>query len=152
MIDINFGDVVSARDATVDMTNELPKLPEPQSEISSRGNALWEYREEGTINGIPVDAGDCGLMIDKEELLNVAFELQRIPRSLVVYISPEHEEGKRQYDKLLDMVAHGKVVIVDEMKQYDQSKGCFVVWTVYEEVQYKLHKRYEYLRSEGGDK
>lgn len=147
MSDIDFGHMVSIEEA---MLAEEP----PQNEnytsgvISDIGNPLWYYINEGTIRGIPVADDAIGLPIDRDELLDVAFILRRTPRSKIFWMSPEDADSIKMYDKLLTEQAEGKLVIIDELKQYDQSKCKFMVWLRYDELLYELNPRFAYLREE----
>lgn len=149
MNDSNYGQVVSVKEAGILTDNMLPGMQaDPDTEISALGNALWSYKFDHKINGIPVAATDCNLPIDREDLLYVAFQLDTIPKSTIFWMSPEDNESIEAYDALLARVYNGSVIIVDELKQYDQTKGKFMVWIRYNEMQYSLHKRFTYLRED----
>lgn len=149
MNDSNYGQVVSVKEAGILTDSMLPGMQaDVDTEISALGNALWSYKFEHKINGIPVAATDCNLPIDREDLLYVAFQLDTIPKSTIFWMSPEDEESIKAYDALLARVYNGSVIIVDELKQYDQTKGKFMVWIRYNEMQYSLHKRFTYLRED----
>ena len=147
MSEIDYGHMVSVQDATL---AESPAQEESYTSgvISDAGNALWAYHNEGTIRGIPVAANAVGLPIDKEAMLDVAFLLRRTPRSKIFWMSPEDEESIKLYDDLLAQQAEGKLIIVDELKQYDMNKCKFMVWLRYDELLYELNPRFEYLREE----
>ena len=145
-----YGQVYSAKDTELLQDSQLPKASQegaPQ-DISSVGNALWSYKTEGKINGVPVKSSDAGLPIDREDLLQAAFQLESIPRSMLLWLSPDDEEAIAKYDELLNRVYNGSVIIVDEMKQYDSAKSKIMVWIRYNEVSYALHQRFQYLREE----
>ena len=145
----DYGDTVSAVDAVAFTDDLLPRGPEEtEREISPRGNALWKYRKEGTINGIPVAPGDRDLPITRESYLHTAFELKTVPRSSVFWLSPEETESIDKYDELLARAGNHEIMIVDETKQYDAAKGKFMVWIRYNEVLYALHPRFDSLREE----
>lgn len=149
MNDISYGQVVSPKEAGVLTDNMLPgRSVDSNDELSSLGNALWSYKFEHKINGIPVAAEDCNLPIDREDLLLIAFQLDSVPKSMIFWMSPEDSDSIKEYDDLLNRVYNGSVMIVDELKQYDQSKGKFMVWIRYNEMQYSLHKRFTYLRED----
>lgn len=149
MNDSNYGQVVSVKEAGILTDNMLPGMQaDVDTEISALGNALWSYKFEHKINGIPVATTDCNLPIDREDLLYVAFQLDTIPKSTIFWMSPEDNESIEAYDALLARVYNGNVIIVDELKQYDQTKGKFMVWIRYNEMQYSLHKRFTYLRED----
>lgn len=82
--------------------------------MTESGNALWSYRNEGRINGIPVAEKDCSLPIDREDLLQAAFQLTSTPRSLIFWMSPDDEDAIKAYDSLLKRAADGSVLIQDE--------------------------------------
>lgn len=147
MSDADYGHVVSSEEATL---TETPNQQENSTTgvISDVGNALWYYHNEGTIRGIPVADNSVGLPIDREDLLDVAFILRRTPRSKIFWMSPEDEESIKLYDKLLNAQAEGRLVIIDELKQYDMNKCKFMVWLRYDELLYELNPRFEYLREE----
>ena len=143
MSDADYGHVVSSEEATL---TETPNQQENSTTgvISDVGNALWYYHNEGTIRGIPVADNSVGLPIDREDLLDVAFILRRTPRSKIFWMSPEDEESIKLYDKLLNAQAEGRLVIIDELKQYDMNKCKFMVWLRYDELLYELNPRFEY--------
>lgn len=147
MSDADYGHVVSSEEA---LLTETPQSQENSTSgvISDIGNALWYYHNQGTIRGIPVADNSIGLPIDREDLLDVAFILRRTPRSKIFWMSPEDEESIKLYDKLLNAQAEGRLVIIDELKQYDMNKCKFMVWLRYDELLYELNPRFEYLREE----
>lgn len=148
-MDTEYGTIVSTKETELLLDSDLPKAdPEEDSEISPLGNALWSYKEEHRINGIQVAPGDCGLPIDRDDVLNTAFQLMSVPKSLLLWLSPDDAEAIAKYDALLQQVYDGSVIIQDEIKQYDQTKGKFMVWIRYNEVSYKLHPRFQFLREE----
>lgn len=144
-----YGMLASAGDAFI-MDDGLPPLAETvkASPVTTDGNALSSYRQENRINGVPVAPEDRNLKIGQEDLLNAAFELKRRPRSVLLYMSPENTESQEAYNALLDRVYSGEAVIVDEIKQFDATGCRFVVWVRYDELVYRLHPRFEYLREE----
>lgn len=148
-MDTEYGTIVSTKETELLLDSDLPKADsEEDSEISPLGNALWSYKEEHRINGIQVAPGDCGLPIDRDDVLNTAFQLVSVPKSLLLWLSPDDAEAIAKYDALLQQVYDGAVIIQDEIKQYDQTKGKFMVWIRYNEVSYKLHPRFQFLREE----
>ena len=142
----DYGHMVSIEEA---MLSEVPiKEMQEQNQISTIGNELWSYYNEGRIHGIPVEDKDIGLPIDRDDMLDVAFLLKRIPKSKIFWMSPEDEESIKLYDDLLTQQADGRLIIVDELKQYDTSKCKFMVWLRYDELSYELNPRFDYLREE----
>lgn len=145
----DYGKLVSTADAVVLDEAGLPGYEAPAKEqTQGEGNALWSYHGEGRIDGIPVDERDRGLKVDSDEMLHVMFRLDRRPCSLMLYMSPDDEEGRKAYDGLLQRVYDGEVLVVDEIKQYDPAGGRFIVWVRYDELKYVLHPRFNYLREE----
>ena len=53
-----------------------------------------------------------------------------------------------EYDAILDRAYKGEIILVDEIKQFDAANSCFLVFVRYDEVMYKLHPRFNYLRGE----
>ncbi len=143
-----YGQLVSSKDTDILQDTALPAYEDTETEITSMGNALWSYKETNTINGIPVAEKDRNLLIDREDLLLAAFELHYIPKSIMMRLDPESTEGLKKYDDLLAAVCNGSVIITEELKQYNPTKDAFLVWIKYSEVEYKLHRRFEYLREE----
>ena len=142
----DYGHMVSIEEA---MLSEAPiKEMQEQAQISTIGNELWSYHNEGRIHGIPVEDNAIGLPIDRDDMLDVAFLLKRIPKSKIFWMSPEDEESIKLYDDLLTQQADGRLIIVDELKQYDTSKCKFMVWLRYDELSYELNPRFDYLREE----
>ena len=148
-MEIEYGTVVSTKEAELLQNKDLPgSEQEVESEISSVGNALWYYKNENTINGIKVAPDSQGLPIDREDLLNAAFTLTSVPRSLLLWLSPDDTDSIAKYEDVLRRVADGSVLIQEEIHQYDANKGKFMVWVKYTEVSYRLHPRFQYLREE----
>jgi hypothetical protein len=118
--------------------------------ISDIGNALWSYHNEGTIRGIPVADDAVGLPIDRDDSLDVYFQLKRTPCFKLLWMSPDKEddEATKTYNKLLEAQAEGRLVIIEEAKQYDMTKSKFMVWIRYDELVYELNPRFAYLREE----
>ena len=142
--------LVSAKDATLLQDEDLPgyQKEEQGSVRISSGNLLWSYRKEHKINNIQVNPSDLDLPIDTDDLLTEAFRLHVVPRSAIFWMSPDNEESIKKYDQLLKDASDGKIIIVNEDKQYDQSKGAFMVWVRYDEAAWELHPRYDYLKKE----
>ena len=141
-----YGRTVSIEDV------QLAEIPVPdereQHTVDPYANPLWWYQQTGTINGIPVDPSAQNLPINKQDLLESALVLNRRPKSAIFWMSPDDKEAIEQYDKLLDDQFNGKILIVEETKQYDPNKSKFMVWVRYDELCYMLHPRFEYLREE----
>ena len=115
--------------------------------IDQTGTLLWSYQNEGRINGVPVVEEDRGLMVDSDDMIAAAFVLQRHPKSLLLWLSPdENDKGNAIYSDLLSKAADGEVDIVDEFRQWDAEHSRFVLWVRYDEVEYRLHRRFEFLR------
>ena len=146
MKDSDFGQLVSLEDI------HLPEPPiehqDGTSTVSSVGNDLWFYHNRGVLHGIPVADDAVGLPLDREDMLDVVFLLKRTPKSKIFWISPEEADSIKMYDGLLQEQADGKLIILDELKQYDTSKCKFMVWVRYDELVYELNPRFEYLREE----
>lgn len=142
----DYGRTVSVDDA---LLSDMPVQDQQEEhQVDPFANPLWWYQNTGTINGVPVDPKDLNLPINKQDLLQAAFELNRRPRSAIFWMSPEDKESIEQYDKLLDDQFNNKIIIVEETKQYDPNKSKFMVWVRYDELCYMLHPRFEYLREE----
>ena len=144
--ELEFGRTVSLDEV---MLADIPGgEPQQNQVVSSVGDLVWEYHELGRINNIPVADTDLNLPIDREDLIDAAFTLKRIPRSKVFWMSPEDEESIKLYDDLLAQQTDGKIQIIEEAKQYDPNKGKFIVWLRYDETTIELKPRYAYLREE----
>lgn len=142
-----YGTISSITDASlVDYPFKEPE--KKKNVIDDSANLLWSYQNTGTIDGTPVDPSALNLPIDRQDLLATALYLDRRPKSAIFWMSPEDEESIKKYDQLLDDQFHKKILIIEELKQYDQSKGKFMVWVRYDELCYMLHPRFEYLKEE----
>lgn len=141
-----YGRTVSAADAA--LADSPIKDEQPKNVIDGSANLLWMYQNTGTINGTPIDSSALGLPIDRPDLLEAALYLNRKPKSAIFWMSPEDTDSIEKYDQLLEDQFNGKVLIVEELKQYDQSKSKFMVWVRYDELCYMLHPRFAYLREE----
>ena len=145
--DTTYGKLVSASEAQmVDLPEDEPR--EQSTLPTDVGNMLYEYRASSTICGVPVADEDKDLPILSDDVLVAAFVLDCRPRLLFTRIKPDDTESRKEYDELLEKVHQGKARMVDETKQFDVQSGSFIVWVRYEEMCYKLHPRYEYLRNE----
>ena len=142
----DYGHMVSIDEV---MLSESPfKEEKAENQISTIGNELWSYHNEGRIHGIPVADNAVGLPIDRDDMLDVAFTLKRVPKSKIFWMSPEDEESIKLYDAMLAQQADGQLIIIDELKQYDTSKCKFMVWLRYDELSYELNPRFDYLRED----
>lgn len=126
----------------------LPEDDPGPAGIDDVGTALWSYLNEGTINGVPVAEDDRGLKIDRDDMLAAAFVLCRKPKSLLLWLSPDGGDGNAAYSDLLDRAASGMVDIVEELRQWDAAGSRFALWVRYDEIEYRLHPRFAYLREE----
>lgn len=139
------GEVTSLKDATLSISQEQDKSNTLEL---SNGNDLWEYQNMHKYCGIPV-AEDClDLPIDSDELLHRALILSSVPDSVVLRLSPDDTDGITKYGELLKRQATGELRIIEETKNYDASNACFIVLITYEVLEYKLHPRYDFLRTE----
>lgn len=146
MSDNLIGRLVSAKDAGILTEEDLPgyKKQDDNTIVAGSGDALWAYRNEGKINGIVVRESDCNLAIDKDDLLQRAFQIHSIPHSEFFRLPADLDK----YNQLLKDVYDGKATIVDEQKQFDAAKGEFIDWVRYDEICYELNPRYSHLKEE----
>ena len=112
------------------------------------GDLLFEYQTEGRIGGIRVDQADRGVPVSSEDELLAAFELDRVPRLLSAYVKPGEAGATDAYEELLRKVYEGEAVVIDESREWDQAGARFALWVRYDEVRYRLRKRYAYLREQ----
>ena len=146
MTESGFGQMVSLNDAFL---ADLPGASAAVNQVAAdAGDAVWEYHELGRINNIPVADSDKNLPIEREDIIDAAFTLKRIPRSKVFWMSPEDTDSIKLYDDLLAQQTDGRIQIIEESKQYDPNKGKFIVWLRYDETMIELKPRYAYLREE----
>lgn len=141
---------ISAAQARLLTEDDLPgreKEDEGDVKLSNSDN-LWAYRSEHQIQNVQVRQSDWDLPIADDETLAKAFRLHSVPHSEMFWMSPDDEESMAKYNQILQAAYDGKIIIVDEQKQYDQSKGKFLVWLRYDEVAWELHPRYEFIREE----
>lgn len=130
---------------------DLPVYPEEGVESSGKndtGSLLWEYHKLNTINGIPVDSGATGLKIDDESVLIEAFALKRTPKIEMLSLGLDNAEGLARYNEVLDMAYAGKAAILDETRNYDPEKHCYVVLLRYDLISFALNPRFDYLKTE----
>ena len=116
-----------------------------------KGDALWRYRYENRINGIPVTENDRDLLIGTEKILEEAFELHGTPKSWMKWMAPEIQESADEYAELLRRQGCGEIRILGELTQYDTDKKAYLIWVRYEELEYRLSKRYDFIRSNKND-
>ena len=146
MINDRYGTLGSVEDAAA---LSMDEQEEQQPYIDTVGNSLWDYQHEGRINGVPVFEGDRDLKIDRDDMLAAAFTLYRTPRSLLLYLAPgDDDKGNAKYSELLLAAADGSVEIIDELRQWDAGSNRFVLWVRYDELEYRLHPRFAFLREE----
>lgn len=148
-MDTQYGAVTGVSDTSVLLDEDLP-IPDMRVGDNQvyTGNRLWEYHNENSIDGIPVDAQYTGLKIDNESLLLNAFYIFRTPSSALFIISDADPDGLNRYNDLLASVYNGEAAILEEDKQYDANKGGYVVWIRYDKLSYVLHPRFKYLLEE----
>lgn len=113
-----------------------------------QSGALWEYHEQGTINGVPVQDSDKGLAVDAVGDLQRCFVLRSEPCAEVLRIAPNDAEGLARYNELLKQRANGSIVIEEESKHFDAATSAFVVWIQYSKVYYALHPRFAFMRQD----
>lgn len=148
MIDsVMYGAVTSAKDAYISDIGMQPQDSGDQT-ITQTGNALWEYKHENKINGIPVAEEYKNLKIDRDDLLYAAFYLDSVPKSEIFWFSPDDADAIEKYNDILQRAYNGSIIIQEELKQYDTTKCKYLVWVKYNEVRYMLHKRFNYILEE----
>lgn len=145
MVNDIYGNICSARD-----TGLAPEPPTQADDAVAQafndGESLWCYHNTNKINGIPVSPEATALPIDSEELLQAALVLQRRPKSAVMFITAEDTEVSA-YQQLLDRVSRCEVEVIDELREFDAQHSRFIIWVRYNELQYVLHPRFEYLKT-----
>lgn len=144
--EIDFGHVISPEEAQLSL--DPTQDNQADNPVISNGDLTWEYHNMGRINGVRVADDDIALPIEKDELIDGAFELRRIPRSKIFWMSPEDADSIKLYDDLLALQESNEIQILEEIKQYDAAKSKFMVWLRYDELSYVLKPRYAYLREE----
>lgn len=145
---VMYGAVTPASDAYISEQPNYLQGTGDEQQITQLGNALWEYKHEQRINGIPVCAEHRNLKIDRDDLLNAAFYLDSVPKSEIFWLSPDDADAIERYNDILQRAYNGSIIIQEELKQYDTTKCKYLVWVKYSEVQYKLHKRFMYILEE----
>lgn len=141
-----FGKTLSASD--INLSNIVPNTTEFNTDsikLDAQGNLLWEYRNKGTINSIPVDKADLDLQIDSDDIINQVFYLERNKKSVMLWFDVNNQED---YNNLLDRENRFEIYIETEDKQYDADKHGYWVWIKYYELKYRLNNRYEHLRGD----
>ena len=126
-----------------------PSIIPDKAEFTSQGTALWSYRHEGRINGIPVVETDRDLLIDSDDVVNTAFRLNSKPMSKMFWLSPDTQESLKEYNELLARAADGEITITEETREFDAAHSRFIVWVHYAEISYSLHPRFEFIRKDG---
>lgn len=144
--DEDYGRALSASEIAFE-TPDAIQGEEPPASTAGLGNALWLYQKLGTINGVPVAASARGLPIEGDDTLQAAFILDRHPRCAIFRLHDGECPDKVAYDTLLDRAYAGEVAVVSESEHFDEVKGHFLLLVKYEELQYVLHPRYEFLKS-----
>lgn len=149
----NYGAVYGIQDISLQKEDTLGDVEKatsipPEGGVDLKGNMMWEYQKLGRINGVPVKESDKHLKLDSADRLIDAFQLDRRPVSLVFHLAPDNEDDAKKYNDILDGVHDGSLEIIDEIRQFDQDKGWFVVWIRYNELQYVLNPRYSWLRED----
>lgn len=149
MAGADYGRLIPAEEAGLSPDPEGIYGQQPQaSTVTADANPLWDYTQTGRINGVPVKESDQGLPVDSVDLLSAAFEMEATPRLFTAWISPDHPEGVKAYEALLEMAGNNEVVLGEETRQYDAQHSAFLVMLRYSEVCYRLHRRFDYLREE----
>lgn len=144
-----YGNLVSAVDATTFSDTMLPSddTAEP-TELSATGTALYQYKFEKRINGVPVKSTDVDLPIDRDELLQAAFTLNSSSKLALFQMAPGDTDQLDKYNALLKRASNAELVLEEETKHYDPNKGAFMVWVKYTELFYELNQRFNYIRED----
>lgn len=141
-----FGKTVKASEVSLlGMSPEGSGFNTESIKLDLQGNLLWEYRNKGTINHIPVDKSDLNVQVDSDDLINQVFYLERNKKSKMLWVDVDNQDA---YNKLLDMENRCEIYIESEDKQYDNIKHGYWVWVKYYELKYKLNNRYDHLRGD----
>lgn len=150
MDDSCFGHIVPPSEARILQDDILPGAETQTNSplMAGTGNALWSYHNEGKIYGYPVLEEDRDLAIERDEEILQKFEPKREAHSEMFWMSPDDEESIKRYDNILKMVTDGTINIIEENKQYDASRGAYLVWIRYDKVWFQLHPRFRQLRED----
>lgn len=144
-LDAEYGRALSPADVVLDVP-AMPQAAAAAQQPADLGNALWVYQKQGLINGVPVEDSAKGLSISSDDELRAAFMLDRRLRCLVLRLYDGDCPDKLKYDELLDKAHAGSLSIVSEDTHFDETRGQFLIVVKFEELQYKLHPRYAFMK------
>lgn len=152
MIDKTFGEIYTAQDVTINsLETALSAKADSSSNIlqaTDESQALWEYQQNNTIDGIKVAEHDRQLAIDSVDTLRDVFQLYREPKAELFILDPANKEGLDAYNKVLNKVYDGEATIINESREYDAVNSRFLVYIRYDIICYKLNNRFNFLRDE----
>lgn len=108
------------------------------------GSALYDYRENGRVNGIQVAPQDRNLPIAREEELRACFEVKY--KAKVWTGSLSRDEGRMEYERIHQLVLDGGAVLISEQIQFSQASSEFLAIVRYDETEMRLSSRYNYIK------
>lgn len=144
-------DSVSAEKARI-QESYLETIQEQfQPSISiDNSSAMWEYRNRGTIDGIPVSEDARHLYVNSMQQVRDATQLVMETHVWTGYISPKQQDKKtvKEYEDLLKQISNNQSIIIDQEKHFCADIGKLMLIITYADVKKTLHPRYAHLKEE----
>lgn len=113
-----------------------------------QASLLWQYKNRGSIAGVPVQESSKGLSFQKQVQLMQAMQPVCDVQVFIGYLSPQHKEDVQKYTHIKQMAVEGSAVITQQQKQFVPQKSAYMCLVVYSMYRYKLNQRYNFYKED----
>ena len=122
---------------------------EPNFTVDMSQN-MWDYRNRGTFQGMPVGDQAKNLLVENAQQLNRALQPKGVAGVWTGYISPLDQDHKylQEYTQLMQRESEGKVFFLQQNTQFCPSLNKFLVFITYLNIELDLNPRYSHLKEE----
>lgn len=109
---------------------------------------MWDYRNRGKFNGVPVEEDAKQLLVNTSQQLQNALQPVSNVKTWTGYISPQNDDKKylQEYAQIKQREIQGQIYIMSQDKQFCSSLNKFLLFVTYNEVQMGLNPRYRHLK------
>ena len=139
---------IGPQDAFLYQSNNFFDSQDTPKPFSDNGTLMWEYLNEGSIRGIPVEPQAQGLSVSSAQDLQEALALQTDINVWTGYISPQEQDktSLTQYQAIKNQELKGSFIIFSQQREFCPHQGKFLMLVIYGKMSYKLNPRFKYLK------
>lgn len=121
---------------------------EVQKPTVDMSQQMWDYKNRGIYQGIPVEDEAKDLLVNSVDQLQQVLQPKTSAVVWTGYISPQEADQKyvKQYQEIKQKQVQGRISILHENTQFCPSLNKFLILITYMNVQLGLNPRYKHLK------